>query len=279
MSSEEFRGSVAVASCKAPSPAQLAEIVTIYKRMRATATQLSERAAKSMDESTLDVGGKRLGLLYGKALLVKAEHEIAVLMDYCLFDVRKNGRNAVDIFRCKSPGLTGADESLCLQAMERAIYSVFIVERVERGVGLFIRDMLSEEHYFLVDLGLSQSADERTVFASRLLSFGDFVMTTGAALPIGYVDEDMYPNVKRAVEHDMRPDNEGRRDPASIIRSLLQSNRGANVRTEVISPSSSPRIKLESLSRAEDNPARVGRNDPCICGSGRKFKRCCMRNG
>ncbi len=22
-------------------------------------------------------------------------------------------------------------------------------------------------------------------------------------------------------------------------------------------------------------PARVGRNDPCLCGSGKKFKKCC----
>jgi preprotein translocase subunit SecA len=24
---------------------------------------------------------------------------------------------------------------------------------------------------------------------------------------------------------------------------------------------------------------RVGRNDPCPCGSGKKFKQCCGRNG
>lgn len=24
------------------------------------------------------------------------------------------------------------------------------------------------------------------------------------------------------------------------------------------------------------NVAKVGRNDPCVCGSGRKFKHCCM---
>ena len=24
------------------------------------------------------------------------------------------------------------------------------------------------------------------------------------------------------------------------------------------------------------NPLRVGRNDPCPCGSGRKFKKCCI---
>jgi uncharacterized protein YecA (UPF0149 family) len=25
------------------------------------------------------------------------------------------------------------------------------------------------------------------------------------------------------------------------------------------------------------NPHRIGRNDPCPCGSGKKFKSCCMR--
>ena len=25
------------------------------------------------------------------------------------------------------------------------------------------------------------------------------------------------------------------------------------------------------------NPSRIGRNDPCPCGSGKKFKTCCMR--
>jgi hypothetical protein len=277
MSSEKTGGLVAIASGNMPSPAQHDEIITRYKRLRATMTQLSERASKSMDESTLDTGGKRLGLRYGKALLVKSEHDVAVLMDYCLFDVRKNGRNVVDVFRRKSPSLTGTDESLCLQAMEQAIYSVFIVERVERGVGLLIRDVLSEELYFLVDIGLSQSADERTAFASRLLPFDEFVMTSGAALPVGYVDENMYAKIKYAVAHDMPADNEGRRDPASLIRSLLQSNRGANVRTEDVSPSSSPRLKFESLPSARDVPTRVGRNDPCTCGSGRKFKQCCMR--
>jgi len=25
------------------------------------------------------------------------------------------------------------------------------------------------------------------------------------------------------------------------------------------------------------DPARVGRNEPCPCGSGKKFKKCCLR--
>ena len=31
--------------------------------------------------------------------------------------------------------------------------------------------------------------------------------------------------------------------------------------------------RAHGIKLAED---RVGRNDPCICGSGRKFKKCCM---
>ena len=27
-----------------------------------------------------------------------------------------------------------------------------------------------------------------------------------------------------------------------------------------------------------DVPTDVGRNDPCPCGSGKKYKQCCMRN-
>jgi len=26
------------------------------------------------------------------------------------------------------------------------------------------------------------------------------------------------------------------------------------------------------------NAPKVGRNDPCICGNGRKFKKCCGKN-
>lgn len=26
------------------------------------------------------------------------------------------------------------------------------------------------------------------------------------------------------------------------------------------------------------DPLKVGRNDPCLCGSGKKFKKCCLSN-
>jgi uncharacterized protein YecA (UPF0149 family) len=32
-----------------------------------------------------------------------------------------------------------------------------------------------------------------------------------------------------------------------------------------------------SATLAKTGRAKIGRNDPCLCGSGKKFKRCCMQ--
>ena len=38
----------------------------------------------------------------------------------------------------------------------------------------------------------------------------------------------------------------------------------------------SARTRLEALSRTSRGDAKVGRNDPCPCGSGKKYKKCCL---
>jgi hypothetical protein len=37
----------------------------------------------------------------------------------------------------------------------------------------------------------------------------------------------------------------------------------------------SPGISMRQL-RSELRPKKIGRNDPCMCGSGRKYKKCCL---
>ena len=39
-----------------------------------------------------------------------------------------------------------------------------------------------------------------------------------------------------------------------------------------VAPVSRPRARTRPV-------ARVGRNDPCPCGSGRKYKKCCLPRG
>jgi uncharacterized protein YecA (UPF0149 family) len=41
----------------------------------------------------------------------------------------------------------------------------------------------------------------------------------------------------------------------------------------------SPGAELEEPETIVHGGGRVGRNDPCPCGSGKKYKKCCYRAG
>ena len=36
-------------------------------------------------------------------------------------------------------------------------------------------------------------------------------------------------------------------------------------------------LKINTTSRNENNTQKIGRNDKCICGSGKKYKNCCLK--
>ena len=46
-------------------------------------------------------------------------------------------------------------------------------------------------------------------------------------------------------------------------------------RAEDEAPAASPAVEAAVLPAAEAKPVKVGRNDPCPCGSGKKYKKCC----
>ena len=46
-------------------------------------------------------------------------------------------------------------------------------------------------------------------------------------------------------------------------------------RAEDEASAASPAVEAAVLPAAEAKPVKVGRNDPCPCGSGKKYKKCC----
>ena len=63
----------------------------------------------------------------------------------------------------------------------------------------------------------------------------------------------------RAVHEEARPVT----DIAQQQRAAIESTQSADAKSEPI----------------RNRGAKVGRNDPCPCGSGKKYKVCCMRKG
>jgi hypothetical protein len=249
-----------------------AEIVSRYKRLRAAGRNLNHKLVQQLTKDVLHEGGKKLGILQKGTLVFNSEDETSVLMDYCIYDVYRNGRNAVEQYLVDSAPAPESDEAVCLQAMQHAVYSLFIVESVIRGFGVTVRDVLSNKPYVIVDMGFGSTAQPGLLFASRLLVHEGFAMTGGAALPISVPPEDQRQPVIKMLAQGVTADDDGYFDPAPLIRACLQQGCSSQVQYQ------EPTGRLVGGQRTSGSTRSVGRNAPCPCGSGKKFKNCCLKH-
>ena len=101
----------------------------------------------------LDDAAKRIGIFHHGTFVFENEDETSVLMDYCIYNVIRKGRDAVEQYLCDCPPDSDSDEMACLQAMQHGIYALVAVLRVEPGVGCHVRNLFTEETRLLVDIG------------------------------------------------------------------------------------------------------------------------------
>lgn len=84
------------------------------------------------------------------------------------------------------------------------------------------------------------------------------------------------------VEEAIPKKNYGPNKPSGIVKNYKQFNRDSGFPAEPIQNNNlfdTAIPKNSTVPIAEDDPwSDVGRNDPCPCGSGRKYKKCCLRN-
>ena len=248
------------------------EIISRYKTLRKVGRNLNDKLVKRLSKDVLHEGGRRLGILQRGTMVFNSEDESSVLMDYCLYDVRHKGRNTVEQYLIDSPPDPESDEMTCLRAMQHAIYSLFIVESVERGLGVTVRDLVSNEILLVADMGFGSTAQPGLVFASRLLFHDGFSMTSGAALPVAVLPTDE----RDAVAKDLlaaAPDDDGYSDPAPLIRKCLSEGCSSHVQYQEPTERVVGQQQVSDRSRS----AKVGRNALCPCGSGKKFKQCCIK--
>jgi hypothetical protein len=66
-------------------------------------------------------------------------------------------------------------------------------------------------------------------------------------------------------------------DPAGLVLFALEKLTGKKTADKPKSTPSVPLAPRQSLAFKSESKQRVGRNDPCPCGSGKKFKKCCMK--
>jgi hypothetical protein len=218
------------------------------------------------------VCGRKLGVLKGNTLVLDDVDQIGTVMDYCLYDYREGGLNAVARYIADSRLVPDSDESIVVKAMSESFYTLVQVAEVVPGVGARARDLMNNREYLLIDMGLGKTATEDLVIATRLLPFEDFVMTSGAPLPADaeaiaeildfalghYGTEDGHIEVDFNQRADLT---------AAIIRICLHQESSYQIEYHD--------VEAEPITSPLHRETPVSRNDPCPCGSGKKYKRCC----
>ena len=136
-----------------------------------------------------------------------------------------------------------------------------------------VRDLLSNDTTLVVDLGFASTAQPGVVFASRLLFHEEFAVTGGAALPIGMLPEDRREELVQRMSRAVTPDEDGYFDPAPLIAACLRQGCSSQIQYQEATGRPAGRRRV-----AQGIPsAKPRRNEPCPCGSGKKFKICCMK--
>jgi hypothetical protein len=259
------------------SEAKYSELVARYKRYREFTRELqSHTLNKYLSKQALQICGKKLEVMRNDTLVLGQMDEICVFMDYCFYDYRQEGFNAVGRYMADSQLDPDSDEYTAVKAMSESFYTLVLVRDVLPGVGVRVNDLLADREYLLIDIGFSQTAVKGLVLATRLLPFDDFVTTSGAALPIDSKEilleifNTILPQYGSTDGEYISFDTKQKADlTAAIIRLCLKNDMSSQIQYEDVDdePVTSP-IRKEN---------RIGRNEPCPCGSGRKYKRCCGR--
>ena len=245
-----------------------------YKRMRGIGVKLNKVLTKLVPREAIEATGKKLGFWQDDTLVFDSEDQSCVLFDHAIHGWFREGRNTLDRYAAEHPQTPGSDDEALLNALQRTFFSLFQVEGSVDGVGVRVLDILHDRRRFLADVGLSQTAARGLILASRVIPFEDFVMTTGAALP---ADAEV---LEAAVCH-LEDLGKSPQDMASMTRQE-ESDLAAKVIALCLESEEALRIRYGEVDDDPDDKVipfpgstRVGRNDPCPCGSGKKYKKCC----
>jgi hypothetical protein len=256
-----------------------AQLVARYRRLRQVGMEVNHALVETLGRDVIDEGGKKLGILRGKTLVLNSEDHLAILMDFCIHDLRRGGLNAIQRMLAQNPYPAGSDHAMVLESLKDAYYTLFVVEEQEPGLGVRGLDLVRGDTRLVIDLGFSLSATPGLLLASRFSEPEGMFMTLGAALPLGRLPRQGWgSDAQRAVQsatdllNSAGTPDEKSEAIAAIIRTSLET--GAASTITYTEPGqiawSSP-----APTSSRKPPPGVGRYDPCPCGSGKKFKFCC----
>ncbi len=155
-----------------------------YKKWREIGKRLNHQIMKQISKDVIFQAADDFRFLKkSNSLRFDSESETHFLMDRAIHDIPMDGGRIIERYLDQNKKILTGDEQKLLDALADAIYSLFIVQRVEAGYGLHLMDVFLDKEIFLVDINLSRTVLEGHVLATRMVSVDGITFTTGCVCP------------------------------------------------------------------------------------------------
>jgi hypothetical protein len=252
-----------------------------YRQLRQLGRRLMSVLAETIPREAIQEMGNALGIMRKNKLIFDTLDVSSVLMDSCLFDWIRGGKNLVEKYVEAYPPALGTDEHFLLQGYCRAKYRLLLTRAISPGTVTYWLDPISGKSIALMDISLSQSMARgfRELLATRTVPLGGYWITRGAPLPVGdrKTGEMLLTTIRRGNLLEDTTSADEHKQATAIIRACLDSGAAEHVRCESGEEEEKELAKARSTAEVKSQPCDVDRNDPCPCGSGKRYRRCCMR--
>lgn len=199
------------------------EILARYRRLRAIQTEHHTRTLDLVSGPAMLEQARRLGLAFGRTLVAQSMDELTLAYDLALYTAPPKRSRAIDRYARAAAPEAGSDEAVMLDAMRKARFSIWTVERRHETVGLVLTDMMRESEAWLVDENLERSITEDACFAGRLTTPDTFSMTSGIIVPVdSMMLIDVLDEVGARLKGDLAEIADDRRFATAIYRLALE---------------------------------------------------------
>ena len=160
-----------------------ADILSRYQRYRDLRMDIQTAALENIPHSSFLAHARRIGLSDGK---VHDVVELTLAFDLAVYTASPGQTRAID--RCARRRLPASkpDEALVLEALQASWFSIFRATGKREPAGVVLEDLMRGGTITLLDEGFEKSAEPGDVFAMRVASIEEFVITCGAVVPVDH---------------------------------------------------------------------------------------------
>jgi len=252
-----------------------------YQKLRSTTYTIHNAIIKLMGSERLFESARALGMARRDGFASLSDTEINIICDHAIYADPRKRAGHIQAYRATQHVLDD-DSEMVLASMLDAKYCLLQYEsHFITDVGIKVIDQLRQQTFVLFDINLSHMANQDMLIATHIIAPEGISMTTGGGLPIPDNEslraiDDLLVVEFGSGKRNFDEHNTNGKLATGMIRILLKTGASERIRyAEPVQPTSLPQ-------RSSSKPAHIaigrnapGRNAPCPCGSGKKYKQCC----